>query len=95
MAKNRLKKVEMKPGVKYKGYATLNEYGEIQFTPEQTGVNQGKFRVVKEGQFYSIGVTPNFILVRQKLAKKNCLELITEFMKTVNMIMQDLRSYEF
>lgn len=90
-----MKKVNLEPGVKYKGYAMLNEYGEIQFTPEQTGVNKGKFKIVKETDSYTIATTTKFVIMRERIEKKNGLPLIQDFMKTVNAILTDLRQYEF
>lgn len=95
MKPKQMKKVNLEPGVKYKGYAMLNEYGEIQFTPEQTGLNKGKYSIVKETDGYSIAVTKQFIIIRERIDKKNGLPLIKDFMQTVNSIIQDLRSYEF
>lgn len=95
MKPKQMKKVNLEPGVKYKGYAMLNEYGEIQFTPEQTGLNKGKYSIVKETDGYSIAVTKQFIIIRERIDKKNGLPLIRDFMQTVNSIIQDLRSYEF
>ena len=95
MKSKQMKKVNLEPGVKYKGYAMLNEYGEIQFTPEQTGLNKGKYSIVKETDGYSIAVTKQFIIIRERIDKKNGLPLIKDFMQTVNSIIQDLRSYEF
>lgn len=90
-----MKRVNLEPGVKYKGYAMLNEYGEIQFTPEQTGANKGKYSIVKETDDYSIAVTKKFIILRERVEKKNGLPLIHDFLKTVNNIINDLRLYEF
>lgn len=95
MKPKQMKKVNLEPGVKYKGYAMLNEYGEIQFTPEQTGLNKGKYSIVKETDGYSIAVTKQFIIIRERIDKKNGLPLIKDFMQTVNSIIQDLRTYEF
>jgi len=95
MKPNAMKKVNLVPGVKYKGYAMLNDYGEIQFTPEQTGVNKGKYSIVKETDEYSIAVTKKYIILRERVDKQNGLPLIHDFMKTVNNIINDLRQYEF
>lgn len=89
------KKIDLPPGKKVKGYGMINEFGEFEFTPEQTGSRMGKYKIVKECDCYSIGTTDKLIIVRVKQDRKNGLELLTEFMKQVNLILSDLRSYEF
>lgn len=77
------------------GYAMRNEFGEIQWKPSKVGSRAGKYRIIKETQEYTLGETESLLIIRQRLKKsKHGLELLKEFMKTVNMIMQDLREYE-
>lgn len=89
------KKIDLPPGKKVRGYGMINDYGEFEFTPEQTGVRQGKYRVVKEGDDFSIAVTDRLILIRQRVERKNGLALVSEFMKSVNNVLMTLREYEF
>lgn len=89
------KKLDLPVGQKIRGYGMVNEYGEFEFTPEQTGSRQGKYKIVKEAANYSIGTTDKLILVRIKQNRANGLQLLTDFMKEVNKILADFRQYEF
>ena len=43
-----MKKIELKPGIHYKGSAILNEYGQVQFTAYQQGTKPGNLHTVVE-----------------------------------------------
>lgn len=49
-----MKKIKMEPGRKYRGSAWVNEYGEIQFRPEQKGSKPTNLKLVMEHESFSI-----------------------------------------
>ena len=49
-----MRKIQLEPGRKYRGSAWVNEYGEIQFRPEQKGGKPGNLKLVQEHESYSI-----------------------------------------
>lgn len=88
-------RLELKTGVKYRGYGYLNAFGEFEFTPEQTGSRQGRRKLVKEGDCYSIAETTNSRIVHISLPKDiKGFQLIKSFMNTVNEIVAVFRDYE-
>lgn len=82
-------------GQKVRGYGLLNEYGEFDFIPEQTGSRKGQVTFVKETDSYTISVTKKKILVHMKLEKTNGLRLVASLMDIVDEIIGELRGYEF
>lgn len=88
-------KREMPVGQKVRGYGILNEYGEFDFIPEQTGSRKGQVRFVKETDTYTISVTKNKILIHLKMDKANGLALVVAFASIMDDILQTLKSYEF
>ena len=49
-----MQKMKMEPGRKYRGTAWVNEYGEIQFRPEQKGTKPKNLKLVLESDSFSI-----------------------------------------
>ena len=90
-----MKKVDMPVGQKVRGYGLLNEYGEFEFIPEQTGVRQGQTMLLKQGDNYTLSTTKKFVIVHLRLEKMSGMKLIVSMMKTVNEIVQNLKNYEF
>lgn len=88
-------KMELPVGKKIKGYGLINEYGEFDFIPEQTGVRAGETKLVKQGDNYSVSTTKKLIVVHIRLDKNNGLELFKAFMSTVNEIFNCFKTYEF
>lgn len=92
MPKQRL---EMTPGVKYRGYGMMNSFGEFEFTPEQTGIRKGKRRFIKQGDNFSVSETVNNVLVHMAFEKqKSKMELMKEYLKVTNSVLEVLRDYE-
>ena len=47
-----MNKMNLEPGVKYRGTGWVNEYGEFQFQPEQKGSKPSNLKIVhQEGDF--------------------------------------------
>ena len=86
---------DMVAGVKYRGYGYINEFGEFEFTPEQTGINKGKRKVLKEGDGFSIAETTNLVLVTVKVPHKfKGVELVKEYLRVMNNVLNILRDYD-
>ncbi len=49
-----MKKLELKPGVTYRGSAILNEYGQVQFTAYQQGTKPSNLHTVLETPFFRL-----------------------------------------
>lgn len=85
----------MQPGVKYRGYGLVNEYGEFEFIPENTGSRQGRKKIIKEGDGYNVSNTNAHIVIHLLLKKENeRIKLVKEYMKLVNNVLEILRDYE-
>lgn len=90
------KRIEFQAGIRYRGYGYINSYGEFEFTPEQTGSRQGKRRLVKEGDHYTISETTGMRIFHITLPKEfSGVELVIQFLKVVNEIVNILRTHEF
>lgn len=90
-----MKKVDFPIGQKVRGYGLLNEYGEFDFIPEQTGSRQGQKKVVKTTECYTLTSSRHHILVSVRLPKCNGMELIKHLMRITQNLIDDFRSYEF
>ena len=90
-----MKKMEIPIGKKVRGYGLLNEYGEFDFIPEQTGARQGQVKVVCQTDDYTLSTTKNYVVVHFRMEKKSGLELIKTYLGIVNVILDKLRFYEF
>lgn len=88
------KKLEMEVGKKYRGYAVLNEYGEFDFMPEQTGARAGNIKQVKETQDYVLSTSKKKVLIHIRLERLSGLKLVQKLLTVMNEILTDLRTYE-
>lgn len=86
---------ELLVGVRYRGYAVLNEFGEFEFTPENTGSQQGRQKVLKSGEDFSISETRTKLLVRLVIKKHNTqMENIFAVAKIFDKVLKIFRNYE-
>lgn len=91
-----MKKINLEPGKKYKGYAVLNEYGEIQFTPSQIGSKPDQKKVVKEGDDYTIYSTKNFVIASIRLQRElQFMQRISALMSILDKLIKDFKKYDF
>lgn len=91
-----LQKQDIPVGVKVRGWGLLNEYGQFDFTPEQTGVRQGKVKKVAEGDNYSISETKDRVIIHCSFKKKETnIENVVEYTKIFDLILNILRNYDF
>ena len=49
-----MNKMNLEPGVKYRGTGWVNEYGEFQFQPEQKGSKPSNLKIVHQDGDYAI-----------------------------------------
>lgn len=91
-----MKKIKLEPGKKYKGYAVLNEFGEIQFTPAQIGSKPDAKRIVVEEGDHTIYTTKNWLIVSMKIEKDlSFMKRISALMRVVDNVMQNFKKYDF
>lgn len=90
-----LKKFEMPVGQKVKGYGLLNEYGEFDFIPEQKGAREGEVKLIKRGDGFTLSSSKNCLIVHIRISKGNRLDVIKDFCKNINLLMECFNSYEF
>lgn len=89
------KRVDLKPGVKYKGYGFVNEFGEFEFTPEQTGSRKGQKRFIKTGERFTVCETSQLVIVHISVPKvEPKLRLMKDYMEVVNETLTILKDYE-
>lgn len=84
-------------GQKIRGYGLLNEFGEFDFIPEQTGIRQGETKLIKQTDQYTISETKLKLLVHFRLEKK-CQDrwgLLKSYIKLMNEVLFILKEYEF
>lgn len=89
-------KRDLQPGVKYRGYGVLNEYGEFEFIPEETGKNKGKRKLIKQGNDFSVAETRDLVIVhitKQKNANLTRLQFLNNYLETVNETLKILGDY--
>lgn len=91
-----MKKIQMVPGKRYKGYAYLNEFGQIHFDPSQIGSRSEAKKLVTEKDDFSVYETKNFIVLHVRLVKiLGVKEKVKSFLNVVNDILTILREYDF
>ena len=85
----------MKVGVKYAGYGVINAFREFQFYPSQKGAREGRLKMVKQGEGWSVSTTRENIIVHIRLPRKDkALDRISEFLRLQNFVMQVLKDYD-
>lgn len=93
----KLRKEEMKPGVKYKGYGFINEFKEFCFQPEATGSQAGREKMVKAwpDAMVTVKETKNYLIVTMKEPKSNNeASRARSLMQKFNLLFNFLRKYE-
>lgn len=91
-----MKKLNLEPGKKYRGYGTLNEYGEFEFVPEDTGAKAGAVKQVTQGKGYVVSESKQFVLVHLKIKRSMAkMERVKEYLRLSNQILTILHKYAF
>lgn len=90
------KEMEFVKGKRYPGYGWINDYGEFEFTPEQTGSRAGQTSIVKAGDDYTVSKTKNYVLVHLRLKRPfKPTEGVFNLMRRVDEIIKVFKEYEF
>ena len=90
------KKLMLVPGVRYKGYAVINEYGQIEFDPEDKGAHEGRIKLVKTTDDFTVRESQRYVLLSIKIERKGgIIDRVQSFMKVVNNIISVLKEYDF
>ena len=85
----------MKEGVKYPGYGYINKFHEFQFIPAQKGKNEGKKKLVKEGEGWSVYTTNDNIIVHMRVSRKEkASENLTAYLNKQDNVLGVLREYD-
>jgi hypothetical protein len=66
-----MNKMNLEPGVKYRGTGWVNEYGEFQFTPEQKGSKPSNLKIVHQGNDFVIYESAHLWQVKVNFKKTN------------------------
>ena len=89
------KKGQLEVGKRYRGYGVLNEYGEFNFEPENTGSRAGIIKqiVVRDG--VNLSHTKDNIIVLMKIRKSsNQRDYLRDIMQKVDILLGLLREYD-
>lgn len=91
-----MQKMEFAVGQKIRGYGLLNEFGEFDFIPEQTGIRQGETKLIKSTDEYTISETKKKVIIHVRIEKdhNNNLDLLKNYLTIMNKILLELRKYE-
>ena len=87
----------MQPGKRYRGYGMVNDYKEFIFTPEATGSQHGREKVLQTWQqnMMTLKETKNYLIVTMKETKgKQEAELIRSLMMKFNELYNFVKSHE-
>ena len=95
----RLERLRLEPGVRYPGYGWINEFGEMQFTPQQVGANKGKKRLLCEGTGYTVYLTDKLVILhvsvnREQGEHTSPLKTMAGLCRIFNNILEQIRNYE-
>lgn len=86
-------KKELPVGQKVRGYGLLNEYGEFEFYPEQTGARKGRIKVIKQTADYTLSTSSGHVIVHCKVQKTSTLAIVKDLMSIMSNIINDLKTY--
>ena len=83
-----MNKMNLEPGVKYRGTGWINEYGEFQFQPEQKGSKPSNLKIVHQEGDFVIYESAHLWQVKVNLKKTmiNSLQLMQIFSSACGML---------
>lgn len=91
-----MKKIDLPVGKKVRGYGLLNEFGEFEFTPEQTGSRPDGMKLVVEKEDYKLFECKKTLRLVVKVPKGDSyLERAKALFAVVNQVISELQKYEF
>lgn len=89
------RKVNIAAGQKVKGWGVMNQYGEFEFIPEETGKYAGRTSVIFQTDGMSVKETTRHFLISLKVEKRNTwTQTITKIYEKLTTAVQRLRDYE-
>lgn len=89
-------KKNLEPGTRYRGWGWVNEYGEFEFSPEDTGARVGQVKVVTEGNKFKVSESKKFVLIHAKIDKTGKpLDRIQSWLQIVKDVIDILKTYDF
>lgn len=86
-----MNQLRLEPGKKYRGTAWVNNYGEIQFRPEQKGTKPSNMHIVVEHETFTIYESKEIFKVAVKFDKKSFKP--SHALMKMNFIVSQLISY--
>ena len=86
--------LKMEAGKKYRGYGLLNEYGEFEFVPEETGSRKGVQKVVRTTAYYTLSVTKKNLILHINISKGEFLKTARHLLDCINDVILYLRDHE-
>lgn len=91
----KLKKGNLEIGKRYRGYGTLNEYGEFSFEPENTGIRAGVIKQIAVRDGVTLSHTRDNLIVHMKIPKcTNQRDYLRDIMRRVDTLLFLLKEYE-
>lgn len=87
-------KLMLVPGKKYRGSFWVNEYGEIQVSPEQKGTNPQGLKLVHEGIFHKLFTSKNNVKITVTLQRDRRAILCQNFRRAASQALADLFLYD-
>lgn len=89
-----MKKLELKPGVKYRGYFFVNEFGEVQVVPEDTGSRAGQKKLLSQGDGFTVSYTKRSVIVHLNIKRRGRYQIISDLSRMFNSIFQIIKNHE-
>lgn len=88
-------KKNLEPGKRYRGYGFVNEYGEFQFVPEDTGSRAGREKCVMDNEGLRVTETKNLLIIKMNIEKvSDKAELARRVLAMFNRITKFINKYE-
>lgn len=88
-------KKNLEPGKRYRGYGFVNEFGEFQFVPEDTGSRAGREKCVLENDGLRVSETKKLLIIKMNIEKvSDKVELAKRIFVMFNRITKFINKYE-
>lgn len=88
--------LDLQPGVKYPGYGILNEFGEFQFIPQETGSRKELKKCLVEENEYTVYYTKNKIILHCTMPRTlSRNERIRKVLNLLDNFIKVLQNYDF
>ena len=81
-------------GQKVRGYGIVNEYGEFEFHPEETGSRAGQIKLVTKQENYTLSHSKKLVIIHITLERGSRLQVLEKFIKLTSSIIMTLKKYE-